>query len=591
MDRGWYLKLVMVLGVLGLAAYLIFPSYYYYAEATEEQKESHDEFCKALPLWSSCTKFNLGLDLQGGVHLVMGVKVEKAVEHRADRLADALREELKTENIAFSSISRPRSEPVIDIKLAEDANTGEFERIIQTQYTVLRVAKRDGTRFELALTNDEAKAQADMAVDQAIKTIRNRADQLGVTEPTIARRGADSILIQLPGIKDPERAISIIGRTAQLEFKMVDTAGSAVFSDVDPLELPEGAVSKSGNTDDGVETYFEVPKANKEALRELLAEKLPGNRDLLFGPAINANGTPKEDVLRTFVVESKAGITGEYLVQASAEQDPQVPSRFQVSMKFDLEGAKIFADLTETNVNRRMAIVLDDEVNSAPVISEKIGGGSARIRLGRGANAQEQYEEARDLALVLRAGALPAPVEIREKRQVGQTLGQEAIRKGSMAIVVGLGLVLLFMLIYYKFSGVVANLALVLNLLLVIAVLALFEATLTLPGMAGILLTVGMAVDANVIIFERIREELRAGKSPRAAIEAGYGKAFSTIFDANVTTLIAGIVLMQYGTGPVRGFAVTLIVGILCSMFTAIVVTRMVFDFFCNRRRLKTLSI
>jgi len=235
--------------------------------------------------------------------------------------------------------------------------------------------------------------------------------------------------------------------------------------------------------------------------------------------------------------------------------------------------------------------VLDDKVNSAPRIEGKIAGGTARITLGGLGDTRKRYEEATDLALVLKAGALPAPVEVREKRQVGKTLGQESVESGSMAILVGAIMVVLFMIAYYRGGGLIANLALTLNLVFVMAVLSLFEATLTLPGMAGIVLTIGMAVDANVIIFERIREELALGKTPRAAIDAGYDKAFSTIVDANVTTLIAGVVLMQYGSGPVRGFAVTLIVGILCAMFTAIVVTRLLFDFFSGRRRLQRLSI
>jgi preprotein translocase subunit SecD len=279
------------------------------------------------------------------------------------------------------------------------------------------------------------------------------------------------------------------------------------------------------------------------------------------------------------------------LIDARAEQNPDLPSDYRVSMIFDQKGAKIFEELTGNNVQNNMAIVLDDVVSSAPTIQGRIGGGSAIITLGGVGNLQKKFNDANDLALVLKAGALPAPVEIREKREVGKTLGAESVEKGASAIMIGSILVLLFMFIYYRTSGLIANLALVLNVFLVMAVLAMFEATLTLPGMAGIVLTIGMAVDANVIIFERIVEELRIGKTPRAAIEAGYGKAFSTIMDANITTLIAGVVLMQYGSGPVRGFAVTLIIGIVCSVFTAIVVTRLCFDFVSKRRRIETLSI
>jgi preprotein translocase subunit SecD len=302
-------------------------------------------------------------------------------------------------------------------------------------------------------------------------------------------------------------------------------------------------------------------------------------------------GEGQNRILRTYVLNSSPGITGDYLTQARVSQDSEVPSEYFVSMTFDTKGARIFEKLTESNVKRRMAIVLDGKVNSAPVIQERIGGGTARITLGGSVDPQESFQEAKDLTLVLKAGALPAPVEIQEKRQVGKSLGHDSVQQGKWAIALGFILVVVFMFVYYKMSGLFANVALVLNVLLVLSALALFDATLTLPGMAGIVLIIGMAVDANVIIFERIREELRDGRTARVAVEAGYSKAWSTIVDSNVTTLIAGVVLMQYGSGPVRGFAVTLIIGILCSMFTAIVVTRLIFDYYVKCLRQKPLSI
>jgi preprotein translocase subunit SecD len=432
-------------------------------------------------------------------------------------------------------------------------------------------------------------------VDQAIKTIRNRADSFGVTEPTIAKRGSENILIQLPGVKDPQRAIDLIGKTAQLEFKIVDDEVTAVFDEVTDEELPAGTVRDQYEYDgpNGKrirEVFFKVPDGKQEELLAVLEPRIPGNRQILFGEPDEA--VEKQTKLwRTFVLDTRPGITGDYLTNAQVQQDPDNPLSYYVTMTFDTKGGRIFEDLTAANTLKRMAIVLDDKVNSAPQIQERIGGGSARITLGSGADPAKKLEEAKDLALVLKAGALPAPVEIREKRQVGRTLGKEAVSKGSMAIGIGGLVVILFMLVYYRASGILADLALVLNVFLVLAALAFLDGTLTLPGMAGILLTIGMAVDANVIIFERVREELRIGKTPRAAVESGYGKAFRAIFDANVTTLLAAVVLMQYGSGPIRGFAVTLFIGILCSMFTAIVVTRLVFDFFTGRRRIKALSI
>jgi preprotein translocase subunit SecD len=341
------------------------------------------------------------------------------------------------------------------------------------------------------------------------------------------------------------------------------------------------------------EVYFELPASERDAMTKLLTPLIPDNREVAYermergGRSTSKLG---EQMLRTYVLESRAGITGDYLVNATVNQDPQIKTRHSVGLEFDQAGAKLFENLTEQNVGRRMAIVLDGMVNSAPNINEKIGGGHARITLGS-SDARQELEDARNLTLVLKSGALPAPVEVREKRQVGRTLGDEAVHDGSLAIVVGTGLLVLFMLVYYRLSGLVANLALVLNVVLLLAVLSLFEATLTLPGMAGIVLTVGMAVDSNVLIFERIRDELAAGKPVRAAVDGGYQKAFSSIFDSNVTTLISGVVLMQYGTGPVRGFAVTLIVGILCSLFTAVIFTRVIFDFFLSRGRVRSLSI
>lgn len=596
MNRGWYLRLLFVLGVVGAGLYMLYPSFVYYTSATEEQRESRDEFCRSLPTWSSCKVFNLGLDLQGGVHLVMGVRVEKAIENRADRIADALREALKERSFDFARIDRPKDASTIRVTLAPNTSVSEVEALLRKDFSVLELVSREDRVLTLDLLEEEKDYVAQTAVDQAISTIRNRADKLGVTEPTIAKRGTDSVLIQLPGVKDPERAIDIIGRTAQLEFKIVDVEATAVFDDIPDEQLPAGVTRKQTTTEGpgGAtlrDVYFELPEGQKAAVSALLSPKIPGNREIAFGTT-GAGATPgKPGPVRTYVLHSRPGITGDYLTDASPQQNPDLPSEWYVSMSFDLEGAKIFERLTEENVKRHMAIVLDGVVNSAPVINEKIGGGRAQITLGRGGDARRQFQESKDLALVLKAGALPAPVEIREKRQVGRTLGDEAVRKGSVAFTVGALLVVVFMIIYYRLSGVVADIALVVNMTLLLAVLALFEATLTLPGMAGIVLTIGMAVDANVIIFERIREELASGKPPRAAVEAGYGHAFSAVFDSNITTVIAGVVLMQYGTGPVRGFAVTLIVGILTSMFSALVVSRLIFDYFTNSRRLKSLSI
>jgi preprotein translocase subunit SecD len=371
-------------------------------------------------------------------------------------------------------------------------------------------------------------------MDQAIKTIRNRIDQFGVAEPDIRRQQGNRIQVQLPGLQDPERAINLVGQTAHLEFKMVDDS-----ADMDK------AVS-------GI---------------------LPPGRELSTLVTTHAGGGQTEAPI---VLRKDAVLTGEYITDARVQLDQW--NQPYVAISFNARGGTIFANLTAENVNKRMAIVLDGKVYSAPVIQEKITGGKASI------TGNFTKEEARDLAVVLRAGSLPAPVVILEQRTVGPSLGQESIDNGIMAALVGLGLVLAFMVVYYGFAGLVADMVLCLNIMLIMSGLALFGATLTLPGIAGIILTIGMAVDANVIIFERIREELRRGLTVRAAIDEGYSRATLTILDANVTTIIAAIILYQFGTGPVRGFAVTLTLGIISSMFTAIFVSRILFDLYTKSR-------
>ncbi len=586
MERGWYTRVLFVLGALGLAAFFLYPSYYYFNGASQAEKDSHELFCEAMPDWMTCNKFNLGLDLQGGIHLVMGVGVDKAVEQRADRLADSLQAGLTEEGLPFEKIERPRGTAIIKVVLKPATDMDRLTPYLRKYYGNLDIVSRDQALYELELSDGYKDEVKRLAVEQTIKTLRNRADQFGVTEPTIARRGESNILIQLPGVKDPERAMDMIGRTAQLEFKIVDAAASQVLSEIAAGPLPADVRLETARSAKGPEYFLVLPERAKEAVRALVEPKLAEDRMVGFGAVDREEG-----MLRTYLLHSRPGITGDYLIDARAEQNPDLPSDYRVAMTFDQKGAKIFEELTGNNVQNGMAIVLDDVVSSAPTIQGRIPGGRAIITLGGVGNPQQKFNEANDLSLVLKAGALPAPVEIREKREVGKTLGAESVEKGATAIMLGSLLVLVFMFLYYRQSGLIANFALVLNVFLVMAVLAMFEATLTLPGMAGIVLTIGMAVDANVIIFERIGEELRIGKTPRAAIEAGYAKAFSTIMDANITTLIAGVVLMQYGSGPVRGFAVTLIIGIVCSVFTAIVVTRLCFDFISQRRRLETLSI
>ena len=502
----------------------------------------------SLPQWwlEAVDPIHLGLDLQGGMHLVLGVDVDKAVESRVDSIIDQTESMLREKDITFKRIERRQGDRLAII-VYDDVEGAKVDALMQESFSSLEPETISGTggyiEKQYRLSDREIENIKDYAVRQALETMRNRVDQFGVSEPTLQRQSDNRILIQLPGVKDPERAISLLGKTARLEFKMV------------------------------------VENAN---IADALAGKLVPGTQLLYERNVNkATGATTETPL---VVFDKTVLTGDLLSDANVRIDTRFNEPY-VSIDFNAVGAKRFEQITAANVNKRMAIVLDDTIYSAPVIRERIAGGSAQI------SGSFTSQEATDLAIVLRAGSLPAPVNILENRTVGPSLGQDSIDRGIKSILVGGVLVIIAMVVYYMLSGVVAVIALLLNLLFIAAMLSLFGATLTLPGLAGIVLTVGMAVDANVLIFERIREELRLGKAPKLALEAGYGKAFLTIMDSNLTTLLAALVLFQFGTGPVKGFAVTLSIGIVASLFTAIFVSRVIFDFYLQGRSIKRLSI
>jgi preprotein translocase subunit SecD len=491
-------------------------------------------------------KIHLGLDLQGGMHLVLEVEADKAVENQLNRTVDELKEALRNAQIPFRGVER-RGTQQLTVSLADMTQQGEFKKVLDRDFQPLEISasevRPDGVQMQLALRDQEWQRIRKMAVSQALETIRNRIDQFGVSEPDIRPEREDRILIQLPGVKDPQRAIDLIGKTAQLEFKLV---------------------------------------AEEVSLQDAREGRLPAGNKVY--PMTRLEPGSGRSLDNQIVLKERTLLTGEYITNAQVQIDTQYNNPY-VGLEFDAQGARIFERITEENIKKRLAIVLDGTVYSAPVIQDKISGGKASI------TGSFTMEEARDLAIVLRAGALPAPVHILEQRTVGPSLGQDSIRKGFISMIVGgLGIVL-FMAIYYRASGVIADAALLLNLVITLAALAAFKATLTLPGIAGIILSIGMAVDGNVLIFERIREELRLARTPRAAVETGYSRATITILDSNVTTLIGAVVLFQFGTGPVRGFAVTLTIGIIASMFTAIFVTRVVYDYLLSYRRVKTLSI
>ncbi|MBI4633741.1 MAG: protein translocase subunit SecD [Deltaproteobacteria bacterium] len=492
-------------------------------------------------------KIRLGLDLQGGMHLVLEVEAEKAVETTLERTSNDLKETLMKEKVRFRRMERSGAQ-TITIDLPDSAAKSGFEKILQDQYPDMEVASSqilDGKEAVIIRIKEKRVREImKLAVEQSVETIRNRVDQFGIAEPEIIPEGEDRIIIQLPGIKDTERAKNLIGKTALLEFKLVDE--EHILEDALKGNVPEGSILAQGY----------------------------GNTDRETGRRGNT----------VYLLKNKTLLTGESLESAQVKISDRFGEPY-VALEFNAHGANDFERITGENVKKRLAIVLDGLVHSAPVIQEKISGGQAQI------TGSFTMEEAKDLSIVLRAGSLPAPVHIIEERTVGPSLGLDSIRKGIWSTVIGGLIVAVFMIIYYKFSGIIANVALIANLVILLGVLAAFHATLTLPGIAGIVLTIGMAVDANVLIYERIREELRGGKTPRAAIDAGYDKAFLTILDSNVTTLISALFLFQFGTGPVKGFAVTLSIGLVVSMFTAIFVTRIIYDYFIWYRRIERVSV
>jgi len=502
-----------------------------------------------LPAWFykiiPTEKVHLGLDLQGGMHLILEVQAEKAIESYVERVKNNLRDDLRDKAVPVGKLEREKSNQIV---LEVSGEKGKWEKILSQRYGFMQELSSTALdkgiwRVVLVLDSRQAEQIRKGAIDQALETIRNRIDQFGVAEPEITLQGTDRILIQLPGIKDPQRAIDLIGRTALLEFKLVDEEGN----------IDEAL---KGNAPEGSIIFYQ----------RYVDPKTGGVKK-----------TP-------FLLKEKTLMTGEVLKDARVSIDTQFNEPY-VALEFDDIGAKLFEQITGANVKKRLAIILDDNVYSAPVIQERIAGGRAQI------TGRFDMKEAGDLAIVLRAGALPAPVKILEQRSVGPSLGQDSIRKGIISTLISAAMVALFMIFYYRVSGAIADIALILNILFVMGTLAIFRATLTLPGIAGLVLSIGMAVDANILIHERIKEELRWGKTVRAAIDEGYRRAFITILDSNLTTLFAALFLYQFGTGPVKGFAVTLSIGLLANIFTAVYVTRWVFDFLTLKIKVKKLSI
>jgi preprotein translocase subunit SecD len=595
MERAFYWKAGFIAAVTVLALWCMVPTLYYF-QLPPDDRNVPEKLEAAIPRWAPGpkTKVNLGLDLQGGIHLVLGVDVETALKAKASRRADQVLAHAKEKSV--SGITATAEGTHVKVSAGSKADADSFEKLALDYFSDMYAVGASESGFTIAFQDQHLKRIKDDAVDQALKVISNRVNRWGVTEPIIAKRGNNAILVQLPGFKDPAKAKELLGKTAQLEFKIVDDENQSLK---DLKDLPAGVTLEFDRYNGAGGAVVSSPylKAMGDNSRKLLEDatqdKLPAGADL--GLECIASKVKKNicDGYRTYLLKSKVELTGESVVDARAllDQSQGAGGKPYVALTFDAQGAKDFEAITGNNVMKRMAIVLDQTVNSAPVIQGKIGGGNASITLGGLRPYQELVAEANDLALVLKAGALPAPVTIQEERTVGASLGPELIRNGTYAVLLGLALVIAFMFAYYKVTGLVADVALLLNGLLILAAMAAFNATLTLPGIAGFVLTLGIAVDANVLINERIREELRHGKTTRAAMEAGYDRAFWTIFDAHVTALIAGFVLLQYGSGPVRGFAVMLIIGLLASLFTSIVVTRAIMEWLIIGRGWQKVSV
>lgn len=510
-----------------------------------------------MPAWLPHKQVNLGLDLQGGAHLLYQLDEKEMVGDWLNTIRGDVRETLRRARIGYTDLQLNAANRSVSVKIRDAAETDKaYDELRKLAQPVggnvfsgfsgydMDVAKDGSGGISLTITDVGLTHRMGSAIQASIETIRRRVDAFGTTEPSIQREGRDRVLVQVPGIQDVERLKKLIGETGKLEFKLVDPSVNAVQA-AETKQVPIGDEIVYGNPPSGAP---------------------PGSPQI------------------PYVLKSQVLVSGQNLVDAQASFDQRTGEPV-VTFRFDAAGAKRFAMVTQENVGLPFAIVLDNKVISAPVIREPILGGTGQI------SGHFTVQEANDLAVLLRSGALPAKLTVIEERTVGASLGADSIESGKKAALMGLALVMLFMLVGYGLFGLFADLALIINIVLIFAVLSLIGATLTLPGIAGIVLTLGIAVDANVLINERIREEIRAGKSPFAAVDAGYSRALITIVDSNVTTLIAVLVLFWLGSGPVRGFAVTLTIGVIASMFTAVTVTRLMVAYWLRWTRPQLIPI
>lgn len=619
MNRGWYWRLGTVLFVIVAAFVVLWPSI---PKLSTPWVRAHIPF-----------RLNEGLDIRGGARLSYDVQIGQAIADRRARSMEDFRGQLASDFGIHHGEGRLTPDEITRlaarVTVVPGSTNREFVARFRNAADVARVNDRmvtsrglrrlgtSGSSVTLGLDPREVTALEDSAVQQAIQTISNRIDELAVKETSITARG-ETIVVEVPGQDQAyfQQIRDIIRRTARLEFKILDDespalaaiiAGQAIPGAPPAAEgspapaahpLPAGITQETelapvGPGRNAQSTYLRSTGPNaRQQLQDYLdsiRSLIPEGRQVLIGKADRSDGAATTgETWRTYTVFSVAQVDGSMIDDARVSVDPQENRPF-VSLTFNRRGGEVFARVTEENVKKRFAIVLDDRVNSAPQIQQRIGGGSARITLGGDSDYRIVMREANDLVIVLRAGALPAPLSEGKQDYVGPTLGNDTIRHARNAMLVCISLVLLFMAVYYGVAGWIANGAVLVNLAIQLAILVFIGATITLPGLVGFALTVGMSVDNNVLINERIREELRAGKTLRAAVDAGYNHAFSAIFDGHVTTLISGVVLLQYGTGPVKGFAVTLLIGVIANLFTGVFATRVVFDWLVRGLKVKSL--
>lgn len=599
MDRGWYFRLAIVVGSTVLGFLALWPSIDRWLPAPDIVKEYFDN------------QINPGLDIKGGLRLMYEVEVDEYIRDRRDRIAERVQRQCgvligiipedEVDDIDKETMAKIKERCKVERVDKEDgavrairitfSNQEDADKLSKTwvrdYFRDLRVASGVGDLIvDLHMREEQLSNMRETAVRQSERTIINRIDSLGVLEPTVIARPSDGdIIIEVPGAQESsfERIKAIISRTAQLKFQIVDDEAA----NLGPLLAnPPPGIYINADSQPYLEAFGDDAR---DLLREHIATlPVPDDHEFVIGrqePDPERGG----EGWRTYYLYRLAEATGEDLDDAAVGFDPQSGTP-EVDFTMNTRGASRMADLTGSNIGKRMAIVLDDRVESAPVIQGQIGA-RGRITLGAYLNRNELLQEARDLVVVLQAGALPAPLRPANEQLIGPTLGQDSVAKGARAAVVGILLVLIFMAVYYQVAGLVADTMVVLNLLLLLGIMSGLGATLTLPGVAAIALTVGMAVDANVLITERIREELRLGKSPRSAVEQGFARAYSTVFDSQLTTAIAGVVLWQFGTGPIKGFATMLLIGIATSLFTGTFCSKVLFDWIVRGLRVQRLRV